>query len=327
MKIKVVILFLLFATTMMAQELTVKSFALDETDLSARTNQVLDANGDPCALVKVGLVIPNAEFDGYIVKTVAKTSEYWVYFTDGSENIKVTAPGVLPLEYNFPEPLKMNCTYVLTLTVPENYIMPIPQTQTETEIEPENNVVVEEKQPEPEIANVVQNTVVSDYLPIFRIQPAYQIGSLTGVTAAIGLNFSGFDIELGGVKGMSKEEYFVYRSDGTEVGQSAFDAMALEGRLGYRIKAARGLFITPQVGASLLVVSDGLLVDKANAISGVAGVRVSYSLAKNFALFAAPSFGFKLSESDGYKQICEKADGLSKWSGGFNFKIGLSVEF
>lgn len=313
---------------MVAQELTVKSFELDETDLSARTNQFLDANDEPCALVKVGLVIPEAEFHGYTVWVEPKTSEYWVYMIDDAREIKVTAPGVLPFEFNFPEPLKRNCTYKLLLSVPDGYVLPVAPVVTENA--QENSAVTETQ---PDVNKSQETTAVTTAknetakATMFYLQPYFQVGSLMGIGASVGLNLSGFNIELGGVKGMSKEEYYAYRADGTEMGKSAFDATALEARLGYSIKAAQGLFITPQVGASMLAVSDGLLVENANAISGIAGVRVSYSLARNFALFATPSLSFKLTESDGYKQICEKVDNLSKWSGGFTLKVGLSVEF
>lgn len=328
MKAKLTILFLLFATTMVAQELTVKSFSLDETDLSALTNKVLDANGEPCALVKVGLVIPNATFEGYIVKTVPKTSEYWVYLIDDAREIKVTAPGVLPLEYNFPEPLQKNKTYILTLTVPEGYVLPVVPVVTE---KAQENGAVTETQPDvnksQETTTVTTAKNETAKATMFYLQPYFQVGSLTGIGASVGLNLSGFNIELGGVKGLGKEEYYAYRADGTEIGKSAFDAMSLEAKIGYKINVAEGFAITPQVGASMLAVSDGLLVENANAISGIAGVRFSYNFTKNFGVFAAPYLCFKLSESDGYKQICEKVDNLSKWSGGFNLKVGLSVEF
>lgn len=324
MKAKLTILFLLFATTMVAQELTVKSFALDETDLSARTNQVPDANGEPCALVKVGLVIPNAEFEGYKVKVVPKTSEYWVYMIDDAREIKVTAPGVLPFEFNFPEPLKRNCTYKLLLSVPDGYVLPVAPVVTENAHE---NSAVTEAQNTQETTAVTTAKNETAKATMFYLQPHLQVGSLMGVGASVGVNLGGVNVELGGVKGLGKEEYFAYRADGTEIGKSAFDATALEAKIGYKINVAEGFAITPQVGASMLAVSDGLLVENANAISGIAGVRVSYSLARNFALFATPSLNFKLTESDGYKHICEKVDNLSKWSSGFNLKVGLSVEF
>ena len=59
-----------------AQELTMSDFHVDSSDLSAQVHQVADLNGDPCALIKVGLTVPDAKFEGDIVK-----SEY----KDGSE--------------------------------------------------------------------------------------------------------------------------------------------------------------------------------------------------------------------------------------------------
>ena len=41
-------------------------FHVDSSDLSAQVHQVADLNGDPCALIKVGLTVPDAKFEGDI---------------------------------------------------------------------------------------------------------------------------------------------------------------------------------------------------------------------------------------------------------------------
>lgn len=50
-------LLLLLSIAIHAQELTVKSFKENTKDLAARTNQRVDNNGTPCALVKVQLAL------------------------------------------------------------------------------------------------------------------------------------------------------------------------------------------------------------------------------------------------------------------------------
>ena len=48
---------ILFFGTSKAQELMVREFRADASDLSAVVHQVADANGNPCALVRLGLAV------------------------------------------------------------------------------------------------------------------------------------------------------------------------------------------------------------------------------------------------------------------------------
>ena len=57
-----------FIASSMAQELMVREFRPDASDLSAVVHQVADANGNPCALVRLGLAVPDASFEGDIIK-------------------------------------------------------------------------------------------------------------------------------------------------------------------------------------------------------------------------------------------------------------------
>ena len=86
----------------LAQKLTVESFVAAPLDLSASTEQRLDLNKQPCALVKVQLTAAGAEFGGSVIgDVVRKTSEYWVYMSQGSYQLKIRVPNFLPLTLNF----------------------------------------------------------------------------------------------------------------------------------------------------------------------------------------------------------------------------------
>lgn len=102
-----------------SQSLDVIDFKADASDLSAVVHQVADLNGDPCALVKVGLTVPNATFEGDIIKSEYKDGEYWVYMVDGANWLTVKTSEYTPLRIddNF-GPLKGNTTYILTLAAP-----------------------------------------------------------------------------------------------------------------------------------------------------------------------------------------------------------------
>ncbi len=116
------LIFLLCLISAGAQELKIKSFALDANDITASSQLRNDGNGDPCALIKVQLAAPGATFDGNLVGDVAyKVNQYWVYMTSGSKHLQVNHPNYLPLDISFAEyginSVKGKNTYVLTLAL------------------------------------------------------------------------------------------------------------------------------------------------------------------------------------------------------------------
>ena len=76
------------------QEFQVRSFRLAANDISAVKYQRLDLNGNPCALIKVGLGVQGAKFPGTEVVGDVKfdTGEYWVYVVDGGHGDRYTDP-------------------------------------------------------------------------------------------------------------------------------------------------------------------------------------------------------------------------------------------
>ena len=78
--------------TVVAQELTVKSFVLAPTDITAQTEGRKDLNGDVCALVKIFVVGDVADVEGNVVKPlVKKNSQTWAFMTQGSKQMQVIA--------------------------------------------------------------------------------------------------------------------------------------------------------------------------------------------------------------------------------------------
>ena len=103
------------------QELQVRSFRLVANDISAVKYQRLDLNGQPCALIKVGLGVQGAKFPGTEVVGDVKfdTGEYWVYVVDGTKKLKVMHNNYAPLYIDFSDYLEQRLeggrTYVLIL--------------------------------------------------------------------------------------------------------------------------------------------------------------------------------------------------------------------
>lgn len=100
-----------------AQELNVKEFYQDPTDISAAKYVVNDLNGSPCALIKLGLVIPEVEFEGDLIKSEYKDGEWWLYLIEDSNYLTVKTKKYLPLRYEF-EPLTPKMTYIMLVEVP-----------------------------------------------------------------------------------------------------------------------------------------------------------------------------------------------------------------
>ena len=116
--------------TDMAQELTVKSFVLAPTDITAQTEGRKDLNGDACALVKISFVGDVADVEGNVIKPlVRRNNETWAFMTQESRQMKVVTKDYLPLMVTFGdygiEKLQGNRTYVLTLTKPSGVQEPV----------------------------------------------------------------------------------------------------------------------------------------------------------------------------------------------------------
>ena len=101
-----------------AQELKVLSFQADQGDIAAVKYKVEDANGDPCALVKVGLAVPGATFEGDIVRQEYKDGEYWVYLIEGANWMNIKTKSYLPLRYEFDGVRKLT-TYIMQIEKPQ----------------------------------------------------------------------------------------------------------------------------------------------------------------------------------------------------------------
>ena len=130
-------LVLLFAalSSVLAQELTVKSFKLAGSDLTAQTQYRKDLNDRNCAVVKVQFVGELTNIEGNVIMPLVKrNNETWVYMPQNTRQMKVITKNYLPLMVTFAdydiERLESNRTYVLTLL--SNNLQQAQQSQTLT---------------------------------------------------------------------------------------------------------------------------------------------------------------------------------------------------
>ena len=115
------IIFGLSGTGLSAQNISVKSFRLLETDLTANTAGTLkkDQNNETAALIKVVTTETGFVFDGGmlgIVGTTQRAGEIWVYVPPKSRKITISHPqlGVLR-DYFYPIPIEAGRTYEMGL--------------------------------------------------------------------------------------------------------------------------------------------------------------------------------------------------------------------
>lgn len=115
---------LLCKCALWAQEVKVKSFALDPTDLTAQHENVKDANGDICALIKVQILDGKVKFEGDIIgQPKHSQNEYYVYVINGTQRLKISSENAMPAEIEFEkygiDEVKGGSTYVLKMQMPE----------------------------------------------------------------------------------------------------------------------------------------------------------------------------------------------------------------
>lgn len=108
-------------TLSFAQEMSVKSFYLAETDLTANTpgTMVYDQNGNVCALIKVETTLDGFTFDvGSLGISEVKRNggEMWVYVPFGIRKITINHPQLgIVRDYALPTQIEQGRTYILKL--------------------------------------------------------------------------------------------------------------------------------------------------------------------------------------------------------------------
>lgn len=111
------LLLFFFVSIVQAQELKVSAFQRLDRDLMARTQERLDLNDVPCAIVRVS--VANAKdytFEGNIIGDVIYLpGEALVYMTKGSRNITIKSDVFGSLKYEFGEKLDKQVVYRLTM--------------------------------------------------------------------------------------------------------------------------------------------------------------------------------------------------------------------
>ena len=109
---------ILFASTMQSQDVTPK-FEVLEFDLLARTQPRLDLNDIPCAVLRISAAdIKGYAFEGNIIGDIVYgPGEAIIYMTNNSRTINIKSNSFGTLKYEFPERLRKQVVYKLSLKV------------------------------------------------------------------------------------------------------------------------------------------------------------------------------------------------------------------
>lgn len=91
---------IIFSVTMFSQQLkVVEPLRKDAMSTDAIKYSKTDYSGNKCALIRMGLLLPNAKFEGDVFHSEYKNGEWWIYMTNGAAYIKIFAQLEYPLYF------------------------------------------------------------------------------------------------------------------------------------------------------------------------------------------------------------------------------------
>ena len=116
-----VLMMMLTGMALHAQDLKVTEFRADMSMTDAVRFPKTDLNGDRCGLIRLGMVLPDATFEGDIISSEYKDGEWWIYMINGANWITILSKDYTPLRYEFEEGILSNVTYVMKVLNPDEY--------------------------------------------------------------------------------------------------------------------------------------------------------------------------------------------------------------
>ena len=165
-----IVMVIMVVGTCFAQQLkVVKELSKDMSSTDAVNSKYVkyDYNKKPCGLIRLGLLDPEATFEGNIVykEYMYDKSEWWIYMTgEISDYLVIYAKGCLPFTYNFKTAIESGATYFMLIEKPMG--------QTVEDIQTENFLVI--RCTTPADAKIFINDEyagkgeVSKYLPVYK---------------------------------------------------------------------------------------------------------------------------------------------------------------
>ena len=159
----------------------------------------------------------------------------------------------------------------------------------------------------------------------------YASPSMGGITPTAGVVFHNHELQLSYTLGLSKSDpVHWYDNAGLWLSTTTYQQRSFAVQYGYRFGLKHGIFITPQVGYSLKMLSaslqdgTGKYGDKAKASCLSIGAKFQYSPVKHLVIFLSPEYRLAVSQDTYYKHTAD----ISNFSAsGFAVSAGLMFCF
>ena len=302
-KILLMLLVLMVANDISAQDIQITKFERDIKNLKASTEPVYDRTGEVCALIRF-LVRDNdftIEPNMGMMKQEKLPGEIRIYVPKGTKRLTVRKAGYMPLtNYEIPVSIDSKVTYFAELSITDEAL-------------------------KREKANKGHNVYIG---------LGYNVASISGPSVALGFDIKHHVIELGAVFGINKTDgMYFYGSDDTLEGGDEYKATRIQLRYGYDIRVSDFFSIMPQVGgaynsfSSSEVANGNGKYEAANSFSAIGAIRMVVSCSNRFKLHITPEYNVGLNKSKTCKLVSDYDSKFKSWSEGFNLNIGLKYYF
>lgn len=302
-KILMLVVLLVAAGQMKAQDIEITRFERNLKSLIASANPVYDNTGEACAVIRFFvrdtdfIIEPNM---GYKKREVYP-GEIRLYVPKGTKRLTIRKDKWMPLTgYEIPEVIEPKVTYEADLAITDEAL-------------------------NRSKANKGHNVYAS---------VGYNILSISGPSVALGFDINHHNIELGAVFGLNKtDDLYFYDSSSTVKAAYNYNAIRIQLRYGYDIRVTDFFSVMPQVGGAFNlysgkeVVSGSSNYDSANSFSILGALRLVASFSDRFKLHITPEYDFGVVKNDNCKIIYDYDKTFKSWTEGFNLNIGLMYFF
>ena len=296
-KIIIILLMIVTANGLKAQDIKIKKFERNYTNLMASTNAVYDNTGEACAVIRFFVRDANViiEPNMGIMRQEMKPGEIRLWVPKGTKRLTIRRDGLIPLTgYEIPISIDSKVTYEAELAIIDG-------------------------------ANKRHNV----YAGI-----GYNVVSISGTSIALGFDIKHHVIELGAVLGLNKtEQMYFYDNDGNLDGAYEYKATRIQLRYGYDIPLTDFFSIMPQIGGAYNLFSSNEVIkgsgkySSANSVSLIAAVRLVTSFNNRFKLHITPEYDICMDKNYNCQLLYKYDSKFKSWTEGFNLNIGLMYYF
>ena len=298
---KIILLMLLMAAlSVEAQDIQVVKFERNYTSLIASMNPVYDNTGEACALLRIFVRDHNYTIEPNlgVLKRETLPGEIRVWVPNGTKRLTIRRKNCLPLSgYEIPVRIEPKVTYDVELSVEEK------------------------------MKGVNKGHNVYGGL-------GFNVVSIMGPSVALGFNVMRHNIELGAVFGLNKtDDIYFYDASSSVTAAYNYQAIRVQLRYGYDIEVTDFFSIMPEAGVAYNLYNGKEVVKgksdygSANSMSALVGVRLVASFNEHFKMHLTPEYDFGIYKDDNCKKLSDFDSTFKSWTDGFNLNIGLMYIF